>query len=100
MIQIIAWSVVLGVTGQVACDRPLKLYLILTVVRLGLSIPCETSSPLMYLAELEADRPLPVLVHSAIVPPRPNRRDGPEQIAARELTRQLSSMERDRQIRR
>ena len=39
--QLVAWSVVLGVTAGATCDRPLRLYLILTVVRLGLNIPCE-----------------------------------------------------------
>lgn len=40
--QLVAWSVVLGIAGSDPCDKPLKLYLILTCVRLGLSLPCES----------------------------------------------------------
>ncbi|ORY91530.1 hypothetical protein BCR35DRAFT_298712 [Leucosporidium creatinivorum] len=78
--QLIAWSVVLGLAGNDPCDKPLKLYLILTCVRLGLTLPFS--------------------FYSAIVPPRPHRRDPPERIAERELTRQIGSVELDRQIRR
>lgn len=39
--QFVAWSVVLEIAGNDRCDKPLKLYLILTCVRLGLSLPCE-----------------------------------------------------------
>lgn len=41
-----------------------------------------------------------VSFYSAIVPPRPHRRDSPERIAERELTRQISTAELDRQVRR
>ncbi|KAM0788960.1 hypothetical protein ACM66B_003033 [Microbotryomycetes sp. NB124-2] len=79
IVQIVLWSVILARQWNRPCDQPLRWFLALTCIRLGLALPAAT--------------------WSALVPPPPRRRESPESIAAREAQRRFGSFAIDRRVR-
>ncbi|SCV70576.1 BQ2448_3338 [Microbotryum intermedium] len=106
MAQIIVWSVVLAKTTHSTCHKPLRLYLVLIIIKLGVQFPCKSTLPsrssvgdaeqlILASAFIRA-----VAFYRAVTPPVRLSSDSEQVIAQREATRLVGSPEIDRRVKR